>query len=82
MKTKVRYASAFAGMLVVLASWLVAGRIDGAQAATGTCSAATIKGRYGFALHGLVSGSFNGAPQRIGEFFPLAAAGSFSFDGQ
>jgi len=29
----------------------------------------------------LVSGSFKGQPQRIGAFFPLAAAGTFSFDG-
>jgi hypothetical protein len=82
MNTKMRHVCACAGGLVLLASLLVAGRINGAQAATGACSAATIKGRYGFALHGLVSGSFDGTPQKIGEFFPLAAAGSFSFDGQ
>jgi hypothetical protein len=45
------------------------------------CSASTIAGTYGFALDGLVSGSFNGNPQFVGRFYPLAAVGTFSFDG-
>lgn len=45
------------------------------------CSASTITGSYGFALDGLVSGSFNGNPQLVGRFYPLAAVGTFSFDG-
>lgn len=50
------------------------------QASEG-CSASTVAGVYGFALDGLVSGSFSGNPQRIGDFFPLTAVGTFSFDG-
>jgi len=46
------------------------------------CSASTIAGTYGFALDGLVSGSFNGSPQLVGRFYPLAAVGTFSFDGE
>jgi hypothetical protein len=46
------------------------------------CAASTIAGTYGFALDGLVSGSFNGNPQLVGRFYPLAAVGTFSFDGR
>jgi hypothetical protein len=46
------------------------------------CNASTVKGSYGFAIGGLVSTTFNGNPQLVGEFVPLAAAGTFSFDGQ
>lgn len=46
------------------------------------CSATTIAGTYGFALDGLVSGSFNGNPQLVGRFYPLAAVGTFSFNGE
>ena len=51
------------------------------QAGESGCSVTTIAGTYGFALNGLVSGSFNGNPQRIGNFFPLTAVGTFSYDG-
>lgn len=81
MKTNIRRVSVLATVLVVLAGVLVAGKLTSANAAAGGCSAATIKGKFGFALHGLVSGSFNGTPQRVPDFFPLAAAGTFSFDG-
>jgi hypothetical protein len=45
------------------------------------CTASTIAGTYGFALEGLVSDSFSGSPQLVGGFYPLAAVGTFSFDG-
>jgi hypothetical protein len=45
------------------------------------CNASTIKGAYGFAIGGLASSSFSGSPQPIAKFIPLAAAGTFSFDG-
>jgi len=51
------------------------------QASPG-CTASTIAGAYGFAINGLASVSFNGQPQRVGAFSPLAAAGTFSFDGR
>jgi hypothetical protein len=51
------------------------------QANDDGCNAFTIKGAYGFAIGGLASSSFSGNPQQIGEFVPLAAAGTFSFDG-
>jgi hypothetical protein len=51
------------------------------QANDDGCNASTIKGAYGFAIGGLASSSFSGNPQQIGEFVPLAAAGTFSFDG-
>lgn len=60
---------------------LLAGKQGIVQASPG-CTASTIAGAYGFAINGLVSGSFNGQPQRVGAFFPLAAAGTFSFDGR
>jgi hypothetical protein len=81
MKTRIGFVSVVAGMLVLLATLLLAGRENRVQAAPGVCSASTIKGTYGFALDGLVSGSFHGDAQKIAEFFPLAAAGTFSFDG-
>jgi len=52
-----------------------------AQAKDEGCSASTITGVYGFAIAGLASSSFSGQPQQIAEFVPLAAAGTFSFDG-
>jgi len=52
-----------------------------AQAKDEGCSASTITGVYGFAIVGLASSSFSGQPQQIAEFVPLAAAGTFSFDG-
>lgn len=51
------------------------------QANDDGCNASTIKGAYGFAIDGLSGPSFSGNPQQIGEFVPLAAAGTFSFDG-
>jgi hypothetical protein len=53
-----------------------------AQANDDGCNASTVKGSYGFAIGGFVSTTFSGNPQQVGEFFPLAAAGTFSFDGQ
>jgi uncharacterized protein (UPF0333 family) len=45
------------------------------------CSASMIAGTYAFALDGLVSLSSTGNPQLIKNFYPLAAVGTFSFDG-
>lgn len=51
------------------------------HAAERECSASTITGTYVFALDGLVSLSAAGNPQLIKDFYPLAAVGTFSFDG-
>jgi hypothetical protein len=60
---------------------VIVGQHNVVQASDEGCNASTIKGVYGFALGGLASPSFSGQPQQIGEFVPLAAAGTFSFDG-
>src|SRR5437588_12283488 len=52
-----------------------------AQANDEGCNAATVQGTYGSAIGGFVSTTFSGSPQLVGEFVPLAAAGTFSFDG-
>lgn len=49
-----------------------------AKANTG-CTASTIGGTYGFAYNGLGTSSRN--VPRIGAFIPVAAAGTFSFNG-
>ena len=66
--------------IMTLALAMVAHR-NVVQASDDGCNASTIKGAYGFAIGGLVSSSFSGNPQQIGEFVPLAATGTFSFDG-
>src|SRR5260370_40730572 len=66
--------------IMALAVVLV-GQHNVAQAKEEGCSASTITGVYGFAIGGLASLSFSGQPQQIGEFVPLAAAGTFSFGG-
>src|SRR5258707_12100979 len=66
--------------IMVLAVAIV-GQHNVAQAKEEGCSASTIAGVYGFAIGGLANSSFSGQPQQIGEFVPLAAAGTFSFDG-
>jgi hypothetical protein len=66
--------------IMVLAVAIV-GQHNVAQAKEEGCSASTIAGVYGFAIGGLASSSFSGQPQQIGEFVPLGAAGTFSFDG-
>jgi hypothetical protein len=79
MSTRTRFLSlAVAGLLMF--TWIRTANHDVVKADPG-CNDATIAGTYGFALTGLVSPSFKGQPQRIGEFTPLAAAGTFSFDG-
>jgi hypothetical protein len=54
------------------------GFADGAQG----CTTATIAGSYGIASDGMFSPTFSGQPQKIGEFIPIAFAGTFSFDGR
>jgi hypothetical protein len=61
---------------------VMVGHRNVAQAGDDGCNASTVKGAYGFAIGGLVSTTFNGNPQLVGKFVPLAAAGTFSFDGQ
>ncbi len=75
-----RVALAIATM-VALAAILLAQR-NVAQANDDGCNAATVKGAYGIATAGLVSTTFSGNPQQIGKFTPLAAVGTFSFDGR
>jgi hypothetical protein len=80
MKTRKRYLVAAASVIVITSMGMFLGRQAVVQANDG-CTDSTIAGTYGFALNGLVSNSYNGTPQRIGAFLPLAAAGTFSFDG-
>jgi hypothetical protein len=80
MKTPIRYVVVAASVIVITSMGMLLGRQDVVQADDG-CTDSTIAGTYGFALDGLVSNSYNGTPQRIGAFLPLAAAGTFSFDG-
>lgn len=67
--------------MVALAAILLAQR-NVAQANDDGCNASTVKGVYGIATAGLVSTTFAGDPQPIGEFVPLSAVGTFSFDGR
>ncbi len=67
--------------MVALAAILLA-QYNVAQAGDDGCNAATVKGAYGIATAGLVSTTFVGDPQQIGEFVPLSAVGTFSFDGR
>ena len=66
---------------VVLALFLV-GNHNVVKANDDGCNAFTVKGTYGTAIGGLASATFAGDPQAVGDFFPLAAAGTFSFDGR
>jgi hypothetical protein len=61
---------------------VIVGQRNVAQANDEGCNSSTIKGAYGFAIGGLVSTSFNGQPQQIGDSAPLGAVGTFSFDGR
>lgn len=80
MKTRKRYLVVAASVIVIASIGMLLGRQDVVQADDG-CTDSTIAGTYGFALDGLVSNSYKGTPQRIGAFLPLAATGTFSFDG-
>lgn len=80
MKMRNRYLVAAAAVFIIASMGRLWGRPDVVQAADG-CADSTIAGIYGFALDGLVSNSYKGTPQRIGAFLPLAAVGTFSFDG-
>ncbi|HST11821.1 MAG TPA: hypothetical protein VLL05_15705, partial [Terriglobales bacterium] len=66
---------------VALALFLV-GNHNVVKANDDGCNASTVKGTYGTAIGGLASATFAGDPQAVGDFFPLAAAGTFSFDGR
>jgi hypothetical protein len=79
MKTRNRRLSLSIAWLLMVA--LILTTHHNAVKADSGCNDATIAGTYGFALNGLVSPSFNGQAQQIGQFIPLAAAGTFSFDG-
>jgi hypothetical protein len=80
MKTPKIYLVAAASVIVIASVGILLGRQEVVHADDG-CTNSTIAGTYGFALDGLVSESYNGKPQRIGAFLPLAAAGTFTFDG-
>jgi hypothetical protein len=67
--------------LISLALLVIAGHGTTARADSG-CGPSTIANTYGFALSGLVNFSPTGTFQPIGDFTPLAAAGTFRFDGQ
>jgi len=80
MKKPKRYLAAAASVIVITAIGILCGRQDVVYADEG-CTDSTIAGTYGIALAGLVSESYNGTPQRVGAFLPLAATGTFTFDG-
>ena len=81
MKTTHRSLMGLAMVTIMALAIVIVGQHNIARADDG-CNASTLKGAYGFALDGLVSSSFIGQPQQIDQFVPLAAAGTFSFDGQ
>jgi hypothetical protein len=81
MKRTLSSLMGIAILTIVALAVVIVGQHNVALASDEECNAATIKGTYGFALGGLASPSFSGQPQQIGEFVPLAAAGTFSFDG-
>lgn len=66
---------------VATLSLIFAGPHMNAHADAG-CTAATITGTYVFDLRGFLSPSLAGDSQTVGDFFPVAAAGTWSFDGQ
>jgi len=80
MKNAHRSLVAIAAMVALAV--LMVGRHNVAQANDDGCNASTVRGVYGIATSGYVSNTFNGNPQQVGRFFPLAAAGTFSFDGR
>jgi hypothetical protein len=80
MKTRKGYFVAAASVIVMTAIGMLWGRQDVVHADDG-CTDSTIAGTYGFALAGLVSESYKGTPQRVSAFLPLAATGTFTFDG-
>jgi hypothetical protein len=75
-----RVAAAIVTMIALAAILLAQHNV--AQANDEGCNLATVKGVYGIATAGLVSTTFAGDPQPIGEFVPLSAVGTFSFDGR
>jgi hypothetical protein len=66
---------------IVALGLLSAGQYNRASADAG-CTASTIAGTYAFSLDGFRSPSFAGQRQLVGAFFPVAAAGVWSFDGE
>ena len=79
MKNAYRSLVAIAAMVMI--AMIMVGKHNVAQANDNGCNASTVRGVYGIATSGYVSTTFNGDPQQVGEFLPLAAAGTFSFDG-
>jgi hypothetical protein len=75
------YRSLLAIALMVTLALLMVGKHNVAQANDEGCNAFTVRGAYGIATLGYVSTTFSGDPQTVGKFLPLAAAGTFSFDG-
>lgn len=73
--------------LLTISSGLVAGILllsistqHSAVHAAPRCGPATVVGTYGFAISGLTNPVPNG-PQTISGFYPIAGAGTFTFDG-
>jgi hypothetical protein len=81
MKKKNRALSAIATLGIAAFALIYTGQHNHAPAGEG-CTDSTIVGSYAFALDGLVSSNFSGQPQQVNSFFPLAAVGTFSFDGK
>jgi hypothetical protein len=78
--TRALISLAMLGTVVTL-GLIFAGHHNRANAHEG-CTASTIAGTYAFDLRGFRSPSYAGKPQLVGDFFPVAAAGTWSFDGE
>lgn len=77
MKTAHRSLIGIVIVMITALAVVIVGQRNIVQANDEGCNASTIQGVYGFALSGLANPTFNGTPQQIGEFVPLAAAGTF-----
>jgi hypothetical protein len=80
--TKRLLTVSFALLAIVAPLLIVSGHRIGIVHADVGCGPAMINNSYGFALSGLFDPSFNGTPEAIGSFVPIAGAGTFSFDGK
>ena len=81
MKQTLRALLGFSVLMVMALTIVIVSSRKVAQASTEGCNNSSIAGIYGFAIGGLVSTTFDNNPQRMGDFYPLAAVGTFSFDG-
>ena len=74
-------SAALAVVALAIILMLAAGHPTVVRADSG-CGPSTIANTYAFAVSGLADTSFNGTPQTMNNFVPIAAAGTFTFDGK